>query len=855
MRYNQASSRSSLIIPAPLAATGGDFFIYQGKPMKRILFGLLFTLVGALQAAPITDVKLQNTSASAQTAVPITFGQVFAMGDVKKTDVLTGSLAGAAVPLQVDVKATHADGSVRHAIISAVVPKLPAGTTPMQIATGGAASSAAPASFRDAAATANVTLTIAGVKYTASLADALAATPAPWLAGPVAAEVFADAPLKNAAGVVHPLLTVKYGLRWYPAAKAARIEVVVENTKVSPNAPSVKHANYDVVVDVDGKQVYAKPDVAHLAFTRWRRVFWTGGAPAVHVRHNTPYLLASKAFPNYDPTLIGNMSADGIANYKAGQEANKDLFQPGIATAYMPTTGGRPDIGLLPGWDVMYLLNMTPEARDLSLTQSELMGGWDAHRRDVATGQPLLYTDYPKGTAFPGAQAYDITGVTASNPAVITAVGHKLKPGMQVFFLNVNGIGNINYNNLAVGAVSADTFAVTGLNTVGQTYTGGGIAVVWNPNVIDVSHVPAVGYVPYLLSGDRFFLEEMQFYASFVATGEQGTGLFYGQQLRAQAWGHRALAQASYATPDADRLKAFFIDRLNANLDDDIARYVTNPKANKLGAVVDGSAWSDPDSSGNVTRTWQDDFITQAIGQVLELGFTKAAPFFAFKAKYPVSRMNYSRMMSSTYSLKLRPDNSSPVFDNIDQVFAASYPANIIGQAKESAAMAALVGPTNFETLGANDMVGYPGGALGYGANMQPALAYAVTHGAPGAAAAWEKYQGRATKQDYSVNAEFAIVPRISVTVTPPIVTAPPRAGIIVTPSSTKVAKLKGLTYRVFNPVTMVVVKDFNGVAPSSKNIFTLTDAALVPGAQNLSGAVIDPKANVVIVVQALTVK
>jgi hypothetical protein len=57
-------------------------------------------------------------------------------------------------------------------------------------------------------------------------------------------------------------------------------------------------------------------------------------------------------------------------------------------------------------------------------------------------------------------------------------------------------------------------------------------------------------------------------------------------------------------------------------------------------------------------------------------------------------------------------------------------------------------------------MDGYPEEATGYGANMQPALAAAVDANVPNAQAAWEKYQTRNPKQDYSSQPEFAVVPR-----------------------------------------------------------------------------------------------
>ena len=79
--------------------------------------------------AALTDVRLESTG-SAQTNMPFTFGQVFPVGALNATDGLAAKLAdGTVLPLQVDVKATHANGSVRHAIISGVLPSLATGQT------------------------------------------------------------------------------------------------------------------------------------------------------------------------------------------------------------------------------------------------------------------------------------------------------------------------------------------------------------------------------------------------------------------------------------------------------------------------------------------------------------------------------------------------------------------------------------------------------------------------------------------------------------------------------------------------------------------------------------------------------
>ena len=88
--------------------------------------------VGAQAAgsSTITDIKIVDTSGLAHTKVPVTFGQVFAAGDFPQGRSLLGMMGdGSVIPLQVDAKALNADGSVRHAVISGVLPQLAGGAT------------------------------------------------------------------------------------------------------------------------------------------------------------------------------------------------------------------------------------------------------------------------------------------------------------------------------------------------------------------------------------------------------------------------------------------------------------------------------------------------------------------------------------------------------------------------------------------------------------------------------------------------------------------------------------------------------------------------------------------------------
>jgi len=85
----------------------------------------------ALSCAPaaLTCVGVTNLGAQLQKDVPVTFGQVFAPGDLPAgSSVIALDGAGNALPLQVDQPATFPDGSIRFAILSTVLPESRPGT-------------------------------------------------------------------------------------------------------------------------------------------------------------------------------------------------------------------------------------------------------------------------------------------------------------------------------------------------------------------------------------------------------------------------------------------------------------------------------------------------------------------------------------------------------------------------------------------------------------------------------------------------------------------------------------------------------------------------------------------------------
>lgn len=670
-----------------------------------------------VNGAAITDVRFENSSASAaQNNVPVTFGQVFAKGHLQSTDALVGRLEdGTTVALQVDVKARHDDGSVRHAIISAIVPTIaPSKVRTMSLVKGVAATTSAATidSLVRAGFSASFHAKINGVDYFVSAEDLLKSGKATtWLSGSVANEWHVSAPLHTAGGVQHPHLAANFAIRWYAGVNKARVDVDVENTWTYEAAP--QNFTYDASIVIGGQTVYSKPGLTHLNQARWRKLFWFNGTePAVNVKHNTAYLIATGAVPNYDQSLV--IPETAITNYQSEWNTkSKEPMGNGLILAYMPTTGGRNDIGLLPAWSALYLLSQDGRMKDIMLRTADLAGSFGAHYRDKKTGRPVSLADYP--------------------------------------FMTVNGREGDTYNSTTKQYESFPLCAGAGLCDTPYTH--------------DAAHQPALAYLPYLVTGDYYYLEELQFWGMWNAFStnpgyrDLSKGIMSSEQVRGQAWSLRTLAEAAYITPDNDSLKKTFVNIIDSNLDWYNNTYVTNSAnqqyANKLGIIVNGFAVEYDNGTG--IAPWQDDFFTSAIGHAAELGFTKANALLAWKAKFPISRMvgaGACWIEASMYDMHVRSVWNTPFYTTIGEAYSKSHDAAFNALECGSSAMGAALGGQ------AGEMAGYSSSVVGYPSNLQPALAYAATVGGTDGKKAWTLFMSRTVKPDYRYAPQFAIVPR-----------------------------------------------------------------------------------------------
>lgn len=679
--------------------------------------------------------SIKSTISKAQSNVPFTFAQPFAAGEFKTSDKfsLRDTATDQLVPLQTNSKATHTNGSLRHAIFSGVLSSLNANEkrnfelvdVDPNIASTTYALSDVLASNLNAA----VELKVDGKNYSMALKDLFKSQPEKlWLDGQIVREWMAAANFKDSSGQEHPHLAGRINLRVYGKQQHVLVDTLVENNWTYQAKP--RNFTYDVKVKINGKVVFAKDQLNHLHRSRWHKRFWVDEAPQLHIAHDTNYLIKSKAIPHYDPNLVGNIDkklTDRYAKYWVDEDVtltrnygseNFDFTYNkigpmgiGMAERYMGTTGGRPDIGPLPRWHAAYVLNQDEVSKKVALGMGDLAGSWPIHYKDKNTGKFVSLDDYPYISSIWN------TGVTL-NPAT----GKKEAP---------TACDEAN-NALCVAPYKPDT-----------------------------AHQPSMTYVPYLVTGDYYYLDELHYWANynFIKMNshwrESVKGLFAGShQDRGQAWAMRTLGNAASITPDSHPAKTYFTSRLKYNIDDYLDRYVTN-SPNGYGAMK-------PNYSYPTASPWMDDFFTWSLGYVYDLGYKDVKPVYKWKSKFPVQRLGYGTNnpndycwnMAAAYHLKIAPAKGEPMFQTIKEVYDTWYGPKFGKMVCNSQEMA-----TALKTeVGA--IPGWEHTPAGYPSNLQPAIAVAADSGTRDGQKAWKRFINRSIKPDYRGYPNWAIVPR-----------------------------------------------------------------------------------------------
>lgn len=316
--------------------------------------------------------------------------------------------------------------------------------------------------------------------------------------------------------------------------------------------------------------VFERRSVAQPDLTRWRRVFSLGEEPPrVDVRHDAVALAAAGVIPIYDFTI--RVPEKAIEEgWRRWQASRRDLFENGLLTAYFGTTGGRPDLGPLPAWTVLYILSMDPRQKEIMLGNDELSGGIPIHARSAATGRVPSWEDRPR------------LWLADSRAGNWGTEGLRLRPDAPRQSEPVPSI--------------------------------------FSP---DCAHLPSLAYLPYVVTGDLYFLEESYFWASYVVFHDNpgyAKGLIYDGQLRGRAWGLRTVATAAAIAPDAHPEKEHLSRRVTDTLES-YAALLGSPEAPPLGMLT-----SERREKRTTYAPWQHDFMVMAADFAAICGFGEAEP-------------------------------------------------------------------------------------------------------------------------------------------------------------------------------------------------------------------------------------
>jgi len=445
-----------------------------------------------------------------------------------------------------------------------------------------------------------------------------------------------------------------------------------------------QHVNYKLDIKIDGSVVHSQPRFWHYSRARWHKQVWKGGDPKIRVTKNLDYWLNSRAVPNYRKDL-GPTSAT-LDSYVADVAAER---------------ASRPFYG--------------PMNNVLMTAYMPTTGG----RGEIAP-LPKWMVDF---IITQDSRALDVMLAAADSTA---------------------GVGN-HYRDEATGwPAGLDTRPSLSFGTF-STFPKTDQPNLWTP---DTAHQGSFGYVPYLTTGNAFYLDEMMFWASYnLAVGDPGyrvttgVGNLLDNQIRGTAWGMRSLAEVVWSLPEWHPRKSYYRGQLTSNLNYFVGQIGVGRLASPLGAFLR--------PEGDVPP-WQNDYLQCVLALMAENNEPGVSTLVTHIAQYTVGRVladdeGFCAALAPGYYVSMREGGTTGAFFTTwDQYAQYNYPSQY-GQA--------------CATLSVD---GYPASATDYAANLRAMLGACANAGVADAPAAYAKWVLMTPAMDtaFLTNRQWAIAPR-----------------------------------------------------------------------------------------------
>lgn len=553
----------------------------------------LFSLIGlpvCAEAGVVTTLVVREKAGVTTANYPLTFGHVFKKGAIPAGEKARVAIGSTVLKTQFDQKSSWPDGSVRHAVISVVLPKVLANQDlTVALENGGSNTNTGEMTRQQIldtgiAATINL-IGLSGSGYfgdlTADLRAALISEPLTyWRKGPVCTEVLLTQQL-------NPSLNAAWEVQAYPGTPYIRISHAIENVNISARG------NITYAVDINhgnpASQIFSKTSFQHNHSSRWRKVYWLGAQPPeVEIRYNLPYWVETGMVMPYDTSLA--ISETTIASeYATWLSKDRDLMGNGSILRTFGATGGRPELGILPKWCALYLLSMDNRMRSIVLGNGEMSGHIPIHFRE---------TDPTK-----------------------------------TFFGRVVSIDN---------RPTVDTDGGTGIPSA-----IGALTTTWSP---DTSHQGSFSYLPYLITGERWFLDETYYWAGWnlardeyqrsgggtnqnFSAGKNGSfGSLYNQ-LRGLAWALRTVSDAAVIAQDDHLEKSYFAGKVQNNIDW-LTWGNTGTTGHGLKAARHQRELQDANWPTRQTAPWMQDFLVVTLSDMSRKETVPSAPVLALRNRF-----------------------------------------------------------------------------------------------------------------------------------------------------------------------------------------------------------------------------
>lgn len=563
----------------------------------RVLFIIAILLIPTFCfSGEVTTLTLLEKEGVTTSNYPLTFGHVFKDGDVSQ--YIAVRYNGTILSTQCNVKTTYASRDVRFAVISVVLPLVASGSTnTITLETSANANNSGELSKTEILATkvaSEIRLTnVSGSGYsgnlTASLSNSIAADRySYWLSGSVMSEIIVNQSLNNS-------LEAEWEVRFYPGtAFGPRISHSIENMNAEYRGIVIADVNIlDGLPTLSSK--YTQPQAVHTNNARWRKVFWAGPEPPeTELHYNLKYLISTGAILNYD-TSIKVPEADIASTYSHYLSADKTINGGVLLNKSWPTTGAREEIAPLPAWTVRYLLTFDNRLKKATLAAA-----------DSASSAPFHYKEGDKNRA-----SYGKPITIDDRPTVWTDSGEF----HRTFGLVADRLPE------PIGSEDVATHGWT----------------------IDRAHQGSFSYVPYLISGEKFYLEEMYYLAawdlsmgSYSSTisqfGKWGRDFSHGyivDQARGDAWAFRNIVDAAAFAVDGDTEGPYLKDKIANNIAWWSAGRMNFPLHNwTVDTGSDGRILQSQLNEAEIkyiTAPWMEDFMMISLGHAKEQGFDTTA--------------------------------------------------------------------------------------------------------------------------------------------------------------------------------------------------------------------------------------